>query len=88
MSNRMLKTCGHRGMVSKVFDYLMDGHKLSAVDAFALWNEMNVRNKICILRSDGWPIRSEEKPSEKGGSYKVYFMDMDKSLWPSTKESA
>jgi len=85
MANRTLRTSGHRGITDKVFKHLLKGEKISSVDAYELWREMNVRNKISILRGDGWPIRSEEKPSGKGGVYKIYYLDMDESLWPLEK---
>jgi hypothetical protein len=78
----------HGGMVLKVLNYLKDGSELSQADAADLWNEYNVRNKICVLRSDGWPIRSREEPSPRGGKYKVYFMDMDRSIWPDEEGAA
>lgn len=72
----------HYGMTKKVLDYLKAGNELTQADAAEIWREYNVRNKISVLRSDGWPINSREEPSDRGGKYKVYFMDMDRSLWP------
>ena len=71
-----------RGMVSTVLHYLQSGEELSAAIAVDLWDEYNVRNKISTLRSNGWPIEGREEPAERGGKYKIYTLDMDKSRWP------
>jgi len=72
----------HTGMILKVLNHLKSGRELSQADAAELWREYNVRNKISTLRSEGWPIHSREVPSDRGGKYKVYFLDMDRRLWP------
>ncbi len=64
-----------RNMVDIVKDYLKQGKEITALDAVALWNELNLRNKISILRRRGWQILSREEPSENGGKYKVYYLD-------------
>ena len=64
-----------RNMVDIVKDYLKQGKEITALDAVALWNELNLRNKISILRRRGWQILSREVPSENGGKYKVYYLD-------------
>jgi len=64
-----------KNMIDVVKEYLKQGNEITALDAVALWNELNLRNKISILRRRGWQILSREEPSEKGGKYKVYYLD-------------
>jgi len=72
----------NRGMITTVLNYLKEGNEISAIQASSMWNELNVRNKISILREEGWPITSSEEPSKHGGYYKVYSLNMDRVLWP------
>ena len=72
----------YKGMVSQVLNHLKAGNELSAADAAELWNEYNVRNKISVLRSDGWPIEDREEPSPRHGKFKIYYLLMDRSKWP------
>ena len=64
-----------KNMVDVVKDYLEQGNEITALDAVTLWNELNVRNKISTLRARGMQITSREELSEKGGKYKVYYLD-------------
>lgn len=66
-----------QSMVDVVLDFLKRGERLSAFDAVTMWNELNLRNKISVLRSRGWQILSEEVQSAHGGKFKVYFLDMN-----------
>lgn len=67
------------GMVSTVLEYLKSGHEITALEAAKMWDELNLRNKISTLRSDGWPIHSREEKSPNGGLYKVYFLAGEKA---------
>ena len=71
-----------RGMIDTVLKYLQTGNELTSQKAVDLWRELNVRNKISTLREENWPIESREEPSGRGGAYKIYYLDMDKSRWP------
>ena len=88
MSNRALRTSSHRGMIKTIHEYLLGGNRLSATDAYEMWKEMNLRNKVSALRAEGWPIHSEEADSTRGGKYKIYFLDMDEKFWPKNEETA
>ena len=66
------------GMIGVILDHLKNGNEITAIQASQKWNELNLRNKICILRSDGYPIHSREEKSKNGGFYKVYFLDGEK----------
>lgn len=83
-----MRAIRHYGMTAKVLDYLKRGERLTAIKAAEMWNELNVRNKISRLRGEGWPIRSKEYPSGRGGVYKEYYLDPDTSLWPKPEEGA
>jgi len=75
----MALTTKRTGMVVTVLDWLKSGREITALEASKMWNELNLRNKISVLRSDGWPIHSREEKSPHGGVYKVYFLDGEKS---------
>jgi len=75
--SRALRTQKHRGMVQTVLEYLKTGKSITAIEAFELWEELNLRNKISELRRHGWVIHSEEHPSSKGGKFKKYYLDME-----------
>lgn len=66
-------------MVQVVLDWLKSGREITAIEAAKMWDELNLRNKISILRSDGWPIHSREEKAKHGGVYKVYFLDGEKT---------
>ena len=77
------------GMVGVVLNWLRRGNEITAIEAVKMWNELNVRNKISILRERGWPIRSrEERNPTTGAVYKVYYLDMDRTYWPHDEEAA
>jgi len=67
------------GMIGVILDHLKNGNEITALEASKKWDELNLRNKICILRSDGYPIHSREEKSKHGGVYKVYFLDGEKT---------
>lgn len=67
------------GMVQVVLDWLKSGREITALEAARMWDELNLRNKISVLRSDGWPIHSREEKAKHGGVYKVYFLDGEKT---------
>ena len=68
------------GMVQVVLDWLKSGREITAIEAAKMWDELNLRNKISILRSDGWPIHSREEKAKHGGIYKVYFLDGENKI--------
>lgn len=68
------------GMVQTVLNWLKSGREITALEAAHMWNELNLRNKISILRADGWPIHSREEKAPGKGIYKVYFLDGEKSV--------
>lgn len=74
----MAITTKRTSMVSTVLDWLQGGREISALDAAMMWGELNLRNKISVLRADGWPITSREEMSKNGRKYKVYFLDGEK----------
>lgn len=67
------------GMIGVILDHLKNGNEITALEASKKWDELNLRNKICILRSDGYPIHSREEKAKHGGIYKVYFLDGEKT---------
>lgn len=75
----MSLTTKRTGMVQVVLDWLKSGREITAIEAAKMWDELNLRNKICILRSDGWPINSREERSKNNKPYKVYFLDGEKT---------
>lgn len=75
----MAPTTKRTGMVQTVLDWLKSGQEITALEAAKMWGELNLRNKISTLRSDGWPIHSREEKSPHGGVYKVYFLDGEKA---------
>jgi len=76
----MAPTTKRSGMVSVVLNYLQAGNEITAMEAATLWGELNLRNKISALRTDGWPIHSRQERSTKTGAiYKVYFLDGQKT---------
>lgn len=76
----MAPTTKRTGMIETVLDWLKKGNEITALEASRMWNELNLRNKISILRADGWPIHSREEKAPHGGKYKVYFLDGEKSV--------
>ncbi|WP_345969625.1 hypothetical protein WCX72_09890 [Sulfurimonas sp. HSL1-6] len=79
MNGRMKR---YHGMMKTVLEYLAAGNELSQSDAADLWREFNLRNKISQLGHDDWPILRRDEPSKRGGKYKVYYLDPDRSKWP------
>lgn len=75
----MAPTTKRTGMIGVILDHLKKGNEITAIEAAKMWDELNLRNKICILRSDGWPIHSREEKSKNGVFYKVYFLDGEKT---------
>lgn len=76
----MAPTTKRSGMVSVVLDYLKAGNEITAIEAAQMWGELNLRNKISALRTDGWPIHSRQEKSVRSGAiYKVYFLDGHKN---------
>nr|BDD47916.1 hypothetical protein 5 [Campylobacterota bacterium] len=73
---QMLNSEGFRGMMKTVLDYLLDGNELDAMYAARTWDELNVRNKISILRSKGWNIRDRDSEGKRGNSHKIYWLDL------------
>lgn len=76
----MAPTTKRTGMIGTILDWLKSGREITALEAAKMWDELNLRNKISILRSDGWPIHSREEKAKHGGVYKVYFLDGEKSV--------
>lgn len=70
----MAPTTKRTGMIETVLDWLKSGREITALEAAKMWNELNLRNKISILRADGWPIHSREE-KQNGKVFKVYFLD-------------
>lgn len=75
--SKMLRTSKHRSMVDVVLEYLKAGNSITALDAFELWKELNLRNKISELRRRGWQILSDEEQSDNGGKFKKYYLDFE-----------
>lgn len=73
---RMLNSDGFRGMMKTVLDYLLEGNELDAMYAAHTWNELNVRNKISMLRAKGWNILDRDAEGDSGHPHKVYWLDM------------
>ncbi len=73
---RMLNSNGFRGMVKVVLDFLMEGNEVDAMYAAKTWNELNVRNKISVLREKGWNILDRDAEVESGHPYKIYWLDL------------
>ena len=63
-------------MVQTVLEYLKTGKSITALEAVEIWGELNLRNKISELRRQGWQIHSDEMPSDKGGKFKKYYLNM------------
>jgi|GEM_PF-4197273 len=74
---RMLNSEGFRGMVKTVLDFLIAGNEVDAMYAAHSWDELNVRNKISVLREKGWNILDREADVEKGTPYKIYWLDLE-----------
>lgn len=74
----MAQNTKRTGMIGVILDHLKNGNEITAIEAAKMWDELNLRNKISILRSDGWPIHSREEKAKYGGIYKVYFLDSEK----------
>lgn len=74
---RMLNSNGFRGMVKTVLDFLIAGNEVDAMYAAKTWNELNVRNKISVLREKGWNIRDREAEVDSGHPYKIYWLDLE-----------
>jgi len=70
---QMLSSDGFKGMMKIVLDFLIAGNELDAGYAARTWNELNVRNKISVLKSKGWHILDEYRGDD---SFKTYWLDM------------
>lgn len=74
---RMLNSEGFRGMMKVVLDYLLAGNELDSMYAAHTWNELNVRNKISILKTKGWNILDRYAEVKNGNPYKIYWLDLN-----------
>ena len=74
--SKALRTQKHRSMVQTVLEHLKTGKSITALEAVEIWGELNLRNKISELRRQGWQIHSTEVPSDKGGKFKKYYLNM------------
>ena len=74
---RMLNSEGFRGMVKTVLDFLIEGNEIDAMYAATTWGELNVRNKISVLREKGWNILDRDADVESGHPPKIYWLDLD-----------
>ena len=75
--SRALGTSKYRGMVRVVIDHLVKGKSITAVEAFYLWGEPNVRNKISALRKDKWNILSKKVSKQKDNGFYRYYLNME-----------
>ena len=75
--SRALRTAKHQSMKQTILDYLKTGKSITALEAVEIWGELNLRNKISELRRSGWQIHSEALPSDKGGKFKRYYLNME-----------
>ena len=73
---RMLNSSGFKGMMKTVLDFLLEGNEVDAMYAVKAWGELNVRNKISVLRSKGWNILDRDADVESGTPYKIYWLDL------------
>lgn len=75
--SRALRTSKHRSKEMIILDHLKTGKSITAYEAVDLYGELNLRNKISNLRKNGWQIHSDELPSENGGRFKKYYLNME-----------
>lgn len=75
--SRALRTSKHRSKERIILDHLQTGKSITAYEAVELYGELNLRNKISNLRKDGWQIHSDSLPSENGGQFKRYYLNME-----------
>lgn len=60
---------------SNVLNYLKEGHTLSELDGWKLFNTLNVRNRISELRQEGYNIKDKteyNKATKK--HYSIYWL--------------
>lgn len=72
----MLNSEGFRGMMKTVLDFLLEGNEIDAMYAAHTWNELNVRNKISVLKAKGWNILDRDAEVKNKHPYKIYWLDL------------
>lgn len=45
----------------QILNYLLDGHRLSSVDALAWWSIARLASRVDELRKGGWPVKTHMK---------------------------
>lgn len=68
-----------RNQTELVYQYLMQGHTLTTLDAMLKLGVGRLANHICELRKKGKPIQSKRvnQESGKGKHYHIYWLDAD-----------
>lgn len=68
-----------RNQTELVYQYLMQGHTLTTLDAMLKLGVGRLANHICELRKKSKPIQSKRvnQESGKGKHYHIYWLDAD-----------
>lgn len=72
-----------------VISYLMSGKTLTPLEALNMFGCLRLAARVYELRSDGWPILKEMKrhPINEHIYFAEYYLNPDKSQWPTTSDA-
>lgn len=69
-----MKTLNTRPMNDLILLHLLEKGSISNVEAQALYRCRSLSRRICDLKSEGWPIKSELKHDTTGQRYARYSL--------------
>ena len=68
-----------RSQASMILDHMMQGNRITGIDALNLFGCFRLPARIADLKEDGWPVRSEFVTTPSGKRVKSYFLPTDSS---------
>ena len=77
IEKKILKKVRRDARTWKAWEFLKQGYHLTSLEFFKATGDMNLRNKISILRKAGAPISSRRVGGKSKGFYKEYFLDLE-----------
>ena len=63
-----------RSQASMILDHMIQGNRITGIDALTLYGCFRLPARIADIKEDGWPVQSEFVTTPSGKRVKSYFL--------------